>query len=206
VYDAATNAWHERAALVNGRYKRHRSNCQARFNGEPVVGDFENGNLYAYDLAYFSDNGAEQKWLRSWRALAPGQNNLFRTLHRRLQLDCQTGVGLSGYTGFETLDLLLAESGDTLTTESGDSFLVSFAVTQGSDPKMMLRWSDDGGHTWSHEHWKDVGRIGATQTRVIWTRLGATLKSRDRVYEVSGSDPVVTAIMGADLILDGTNA
>jgi hypothetical protein len=206
VFDAATNAWHERAALDRGRFRRHRSNCQARFNAAPLVGDFENGNLYAFDLAYYSDNGAEQKWLRSWRVLAPGQNNLKRTIHRRLQLDCQTGVGLSGYGAFDSVDLLAAETGDVLTTESGEALLVSLAITDGADPQMMLRWSDDGGHTWSNEHWQPVGRIGATQTRIIWNRLGATLKSRDRVYEVSGADPVVTAIMGADLILDGTNA
>jgi hypothetical protein len=175
VFDAATNAWHERAALVDGRFRRHRSNCQARFNAAPLVGDFENGNLYALDLARFNDNGAEQKWLRSWRALAPGQNDMKRTLHRRLQLDCQTGVGLSG---------------------SG--------VAQ--DPQMMLRWSDDGGHTWSYEYWRSMGRIGRTETRVLWNRLGATLKSRDRVYEVSGADPVIIALMGAELTVEQTDA
>jgi hypothetical protein len=33
-----------------------------------------------------------------------------------------------------------------------------------------------------------------------------TLKIRDRVYEVSGTDPVKIAIMGAELIMDPTNA
>ena len=206
VYDAATGAWHERAAYLNGRFKRHRSNCQARFNGDPLVGDFENGNLYAYDLTYYSDNGAAQKWLRSWRALGPGQNDLKRTLHRRLQLDCQVGVGLPGYTTQDTVDLLATELGDLIVTEDGEGILVSLAVTPGADPQVMLRWSDDGGHTWSNEHWKSMGRIGRTETRVIWTRLGATLKSRDRVYEVSAADPVVTAIMAADLLIEGTGA
>ena len=27
---------------------------------------------------------------------------------------------------------------------------------QGSTPKAMLRWSDDGGFTWSNEHWTNV--------------------------------------------------
>jgi hypothetical protein len=70
----------------------------------------------------------------------------------------------------------------------------------------MLRWSDDGGHTWSNEHWKSMGRIGETGARVIWRRLGMTMKLRDRVYEVSGTDPVKIAIMGAELIMDRTNA
>jgi hypothetical protein len=60
----------------------------------------------------------------------------------------------------------------------------------------MLRWSDDGGHTWSSEHWKSMGAIGKFGKRTIWRRLGATMKIRDRVYEVSGTDPVRIYIMG----------
>jgi hypothetical protein len=33
-----------------------------------------------------------------------------------------------------------------------------------------------------------------------------TLKLRDRVYEVSGTDPVKIAITGAELIMSGTSA
>jgi hypothetical protein len=174
VYDAATEAWHERAGWINGEFTRHRSNCQMAFNNQIVVGDFENGNLYAFDLDVYADNGNIQKWLRSWRALPTGQNNLKRTAHHSLQLDCETGVGLN--------------------------------LGQGSDPQVMLRWSDDAGHTWSNEHWSPVGKIGAYYHRVFWRRLGMTLKLRDRVYEVSGTDPVKTVIMGAELILSGTNA
>ena len=77
---------------------------------------------------------------------------------------------------------------------------------QGSDPQVMLRWSDDGGHTWSNEHWVSVGKIGQYGHRAIWRRLGMTTKLRDRVYEVSMTDPVKTAIVGAELVLSPTNA
>jgi hypothetical protein len=77
---------------------------------------------------------------------------------------------------------------------------------QGFNPQVMLRWSDDGGHTWSNEHWVSIGKIGEYYRRAIWRRLGMTLKLRDRVYEVSGTDPVKIAIMGAELILSPTNA
>jgi len=174
VYDAATQAWHERAGFVNGEFTRHRSNCQMAFNNKVVVGDFQNGNIYSFDLEDYADNGQIQKWLRSWRALPTGENNLKRTAHHSLQLDCESGTGLN--TG------------------------------QGSDPQVMLRWSDDGGHTWSNEHWVSIGKIGEYYRRAIWRRLGMTLKLRDRVYEVSGTDPVKIAIMGAELILSPTNA
>jgi Phage stabilisation protein len=174
VYDVSTQAWHERAGWLNGAFTRHRSNCQCNFLGNTIVGDFENGNIYKMSLDVYADNGNIQKWLRSWRALPSGQNNLKRTAHHTLQLNCESGVGLND--------------------------------GQGSDPQAMLRWSDDGGHTWSNEHWAPMGKIGAHSQRVFWRRLGMTVKLRDRVYEVSGTDPVKVAIMGAELILSPTNA
>jgi hypothetical protein len=51
-----------------------------------------------------------------------------------------------------------------------------------------------------------MGQIGQFSHRVFWRRLGMTLKLRDRVYEVSGTDPVKVAIMGAELQVSGTNA
>jgi hypothetical protein len=174
VYDVATQAWHERAGWNNGEFTRHRSNCQMAFNNKIVVGDYENGNIYAFDLEDYSDNGSIQKWLRSWRALPTGQNNLKRTAQHSLQLDIEAGTGLN--------------------------------LGQGSDPEVMLRWSDDGGHTWSNEHWAQIGKIGEYYRRVFWRRMGMTLKLRDRVYELSGTDPVKISIMGAELILSPTNA
>lgn len=203
VYDAATGAWHQRSSYsaiapsnggfseafneeafyivqaltpsgASGIFSRHRSNCQCNFQGNIIVGDYANGNVYTFELNVFEDNGIAQRWLRSWRALPTGQNNLKRTANHSLQLECETGVGI--------------------------------ATGQGSDPQAMLRWSDDGGHTYSNEHWASMGKIGATGTRVIWRRLGMTLKLRDRVYEVSGSDPVRIYLTGAELLLSGTNA
>ena len=207
VYDVATQAWHERAGWDNGAFTRHRGNCQMAFNNKILIGDFENGNVYAFDLTDYSDNGGIQKWLRRWRALPTGQNNLKRTAQHSLQLDIESGVGLNGSMIAETI-YLLTENDEYLITESGD-YLISddtTPVTQGSDPQVMLRWSDDGGHTWSNEHWAPIGKIGEYYRRVFWRRLGMTLKLRDRVYEVSGTDPVKIDIMGAELILSPTNA
>jgi hypothetical protein len=65
---------------------------------------------------------------------------------------------------------------------------------QGSDPQVMLKWSDDGGNIWSNEHWVTAGAIGTYRTRVKWTRLGS---ARDRVFEVAMSDPVPWRIVDA---------
>lgn len=207
VYDVATGAWHERAGWLNDAFTRHRGNAQMSFSNEIVIGDYINGNIYAYDMNVYDDNGDIQKWLRSWRALPTGENNLRRTTQHSLQLDCETGVGLNGIDPLDTvINLLTTETLALLTTESGADILLDYATTQGANPQIMLRWSDDGGHTWSSEHWKSMGRIGRYGFRTIWRRLGMTLKIRDRVYEISSTDPVKLAINGAELILSPTNA
>jgi hypothetical protein len=207
VYDVATQAWHERAGFDNGEFTRHRSNCQMSFGNNVIVGDYQNGNIYAFDLEDYSDNGGIQKWLRSWRALPTGQNNLKRTAQHSLQLDIESGTGLNGSMIVEVI-YLQTEDGDYLVTESGNRLIAEqqTVITQGSDPEVMLRWSDDGGHTWSNEHWAKIGKIGEYYRRVFWRRLGMTVKLRDRVYELSGTDPVKISIMGAELILSPTNA
>jgi len=206
VYDVSTQLWHERAGFENGLFVRHRSNCQMSFNDEVVVGDYEDGRIYAFDLDVYVDDTQTQKWLRSWRALPTGQNNLKRTAHHSLQLDAETGVGLSVTPDYDA-ENLITESGDYLMTESGDYLTTtSYFGAPGYNPQVMLRWSDDAGHTWSNEHWNSMGKIGSYGTRTIWRRLGMTEKIRDRVYEVSGTDPVKIAIMGAELFVTPTSS
>jgi len=241
VYDVSTQLWHERAGFENGQFVRHRSNCQMSFNDEIVVGDYEDGRVYAFDLDVYADDDQIQKWLRSWRALPTGQNNLKRTAHHSLQLDAETGIGLNAYPAYAGEDLatesgniivaefvqgyLTTQAGDQLVTEAGDGNepLVTqvqpaedyngyaleteaYTAAPGYDPQVMLRWSDDAGHTWSNEHWNSMGKLGAYGTRTIWRRLGMTEKIRDRVYEVSGTDPVKIAIMGAELFVTPTSS
>jgi hypothetical protein len=185
-----------------------------------------------------------QKWLRSWRALPTGANDLKRTAQHSLQLDAETGAIDASVTttpividvsapddkllteGGDVIaweypfsDLILTESGDILTQEDGGGLAIAQTIEIGGalliekgrlqataiDPQVMLRWSDDGGHTWSNDHWRSMGKTGTYGTRVIWRRLGMTLKLRDRVYEVSGTDQTKIAIMGAELIMSPTN-
>lgn len=93
-------------------------------------------------------------------------NNLKRMIVSFFQLDARIGVGLDG------------------------------APPVGLDPQVMLRYSDDGGNTWSTEQTRSLGKIGEYLTRVIWRRLGMT---RKRVFEVKVSDPVSVTILGAEV-------
>jgi hypothetical protein len=70
---------------------------------------------------------------------------------------------------------------------------VGLTANQGSDPKMSIRWSDNGV---DFNNWKELsmGKKGARGIRAFLRRLGI---SRSRTYQIRGSDPVKTAILGA---------
>lgn len=96
-------------------------------------------------------------------------NGLKNVFVKSLQLDMETGIGL---------------------VESTE---------QGYDPQVMMRFSDDGGKTWSNETWVSAGKLGEYKTRCIWRRLG---RSRDRVFEISMSDPVSCTWLSAEIELE----
>lgn len=169
VYDLSTNFWHERTYLNVVEQKRHRAECHAVGYGLNLVGDHENGNVYALDPEVYTDNGVSIVRTRTSPHIS---KEMKRAFYSHFQLDLETGVGLDG-TG------------------------------QGTDPIVSLEWSDDGGHTWSNEHYAKMGKIGQKRWRAIWRRLG---HSRDRVFRVKTSEPVKVALIGADLgIEEGTS-
>jgi hypothetical protein len=68
------------------------------------------------------------------------------------------------------------------------------ASGQGSDPRIMMRYSNDGGKTWSNEIDAGGGAQGEYGTRAIWNRCGA---GRKRVFEVSVTDPIPWRVLNA---------
>ena len=176
VYDVATQAWHERAGWDTPLGQFTRHRSNCQCNF--------GGNIIVGDY----ENG-----------------NIY-TLNLNVYAD---NGGIQKWlrswralpTGQNTLKRT-AQHSLQLDCESGTGLITG----QGSDPELMLRWSDDGGHTWSNEHLSKMGKIGEYYRRVFWRRLGMTLKLRDRVYEVSMTDPVKVAIMGAELLISPTNA
>lgn len=96
-----------------------------------------------------------------------------RIRHRKLQIDVETGLGPE--------PPLLDGQGKP------------------RDPQMMLCWSNDSAHTWSNIYTKGCGQSGEYKKRVFWGRLGAP---RDRVYEMSVTDPIDWKIIDAYLDAD----
>ena len=76
---------------------------------------------------------------------------------------------------------------------------VGLITGQGSNPMAMLQWSDDGGSTWSTEHWMPIGMEGQYKARAIWRRLGM---ARDRIFQVAVSDPVNWVIISCEVVAE----
>ena len=75
---------------------------------------------------------------------------------------------------------------------------VGITTGQGSDPQVMMQYSDDGGKTWSFELWGTIGQIGQYFTILDWRRLG---RSKQRIFRFKITDPVQRAFLG--LWMDG---
>jgi hypothetical protein len=176
VYDVSTQAWHERAGWNTALGEFTRHRSNCQCN---FGGNTVVGD-YENGNIYTLDLNvyADNGGIQKWLRSWRALPTGTNTLRRTAQHSLQ----------------LDCESGTGLNTG------------QGSDPELMLRWSDDGGHTWSNEHLSKMGKIGEYYRRVFWRRLGMTMKLRDRVYEVSQTDPVKAVIVGAELLISPTNA
>lgn len=161
VYDANTRLWHERASFVNGQYTRWEAQEYTYFDGEHLVCDYQKGKIYKIKMDTYKYGDDVRKWVRSFRAPSSGG---LPARHKRMLLEIESGVGLTG----------------------------------GTEQTVMMRWSDDGGHTWSSEKTRDMGAIGVYNKRLIWERLGMT-KGQPRIYEISGTSPVKTVLLNAYL-------
>jgi hypothetical protein len=201
-YDFTTSLWHKWLWVdSNNVYHRHRSNCAAVFQDIVVVGDWENGNLYQLDQSEYTDNGDEIRRLRRAPHLVA---DLQRQYFDELQIQFQPGVGAGGFSRDRNTYI-----GDPYTIPLNDPLTIGVQeiVVLGNanqinpndtlyNPKAMLRWSNDGGSTWSKEYWQDIGQQGKYKHRAMWRRLGM---ARDRVFEVVVTDPVKAVIISANL-------
>lgn len=161
-YDVSTGMWHKRAWRDSlNVLHRHRSNCATLFNGEIIVGDYQNGSLYGLSQSANTDNGDTIPCIRRAPHLVKDYDRVF---YQSLQLYFQPGVG----------------------TQSG----------QGSDPQAILEWSDDGGSTYGNQHLASLGKVGKYKNRCIWRQLG---QARDRVFQVTVTDPVYRVLISAEL-------
>jgi hypothetical protein len=177
VYDVSTQMWHERSFRGAGKATdtAHRSRCHAFAFGKHLVGDWASGNVYQMSIpvakgsgwSFADDFGNPIRRVRRAPHISTEQEWI---LHSSMQIDIEAGLGPQ--------PPLLDGSGNP------------------RDPQLMMRWSDDGGKTWSNERIMNCGQAGNFKTRAITRRLG---RSRDRIYEVAATDPVPWRIVDAYL-------
>lgn len=66
---------------------------------------------------------------------------------------------------------------------------------QGSDPQLLLDWSEDDGRTFGNAISASVGAVGEYRHETRYNRLGM---SRSRTFRLRGSDPVNYTILGIE--------
>lgn len=157
--------WHRRAIFSNGLWLRHWGNNHVFAYGKNVIGDYQSGNLYAFNLNSSLDAGQQRRWLRSWRALPQPSDD--PTRFDSLRVDMVTGL----------------------------------VVPAGTNPQVVLRWSDDGGSVWRGSRIGAAGKTGETARRVKFNRLGSTKRNAglDRTFELSSSDVFGVGLVGVEL-------
>lgn len=71
---------------------------------------------------------------------------------------------------------------------------VGLSSGQGSNPVVMMSFSDDGGKTWSSPRNASMGPIGQYRYRATWNACGSY---RNRIIKFRVSDPVKVVFLGA---------
>lgn len=102
-FDFSTGLWHERSYLSSTGEKPHRASCGTVAFGEVVVGDRENGKLYTYDLAYYSDDGDPIRRVRQTPHISQNEK---RIRFNAFELLTEPGVGLASGQGSAPVVLL----------------------------------------------------------------------------------------------------
>lgn len=168
------------------------------------------GKTWCYDVAtqlwheraYSApDTGIESQWRPSCHVMLGSQH---------LVGDCQDGrmyvLDLDYFTddGDAILRLRATATQDQLQTrlffhELHVDMEAGVGLPDGSPATLMLRYSNDGAHTWSNVKEASVGLSGQYGARARFRRLG---QGRNRTWEISMTDPVRFVVMGA--LVDAT--
>ncbi len=158
-YDISQNLWHERGFWVEGagNYIADRAMCHVFAFGKHLVGDWASGNVYELSSNFYDDDGAIIRGNRRSPTLSKENVWLYYS-----QIEFVMETGLAPATPL--ID--------------GDG--------QPRPPQIMLRWSDDGGKTWSNTYLLSLGFQGEYNKRVIKRMLG---RGRKRLWDVAWTDP-----------------
>lgn len=161
--------WHQRGYWVQAAalYIADRAMCHTFNFGKHLVGDWASGNIYDLSSKYYDDAGA---LIRGWRRTPTlGKENKW-VYYDQIEFVMETGLAPS-----------------TRLTDG---------LGQVRPAQILLRWSNDGGKTWSNWYFLSVGKQGEYDKRVIKRMLG---RARKRLWDVVWTDPYPFSFNGAFL-------
>lgn len=155
VYDIGEDKWHKRCwSDEEGNLDRWRANCFAPFNNQLIVGDFENGNLYALNLDLYLDNGDPIVRVRSFPHVTSENDRL---IHKNLILAMEVGDEMDTSTN-DQYQVSLRWS-DNAGRSYGDSVLQSMGAT--GEYNTSIQWN----------------RLGLARDRVYEASWSAPMKT-----------------------------
>lgn len=190
VFDLATGEWHERQSHDQENW-RWGFACVHPTDGSVIVGQtsivdpislFDGKIIAKLSPTVYADAYAEGEYslIRTEWVYQPVYSEGKTAFHHRLEMGFEVGVGLE---------------------EENEGIIDGATVIGGgTDPVVMLDYSDDGGVTWKSLPNKRLGSIGEYQKRVVWHALGS---SKNRVYRGSVSDPVRVTLIDTQLEVTG---
>lgn len=163
----------------------------------------EAGKTWAYDAA--TGQWAERAYRKNNNTLTRVRDNCHVFYQRKhLVGDFETGeifeLDLDTYTD-NGAPIPRIKSFQHMTANNARQFFRSLTLDMqagvgvgADDPQVSLRWSDDGGNTWSAMLTTSIGKIGQYMYKPNFNRLGM---GRDRVFEVSTTANAKIALQGA---------
>ena len=205
-YDLTTKQWHKRTYIDNNG-KQHReltafyasvgsaesiatsvsSPAGAPLSGsivypKTIIGQgWANGEIYALDPSYYTDNGQPIVMKRSFPHQV--QDMKFIT-HAAFVADFATG-GIEGYA-----------EGSPFGSDFNGDFGSDFGGAAVQGPAVGMRVSNDGGNTWGNTRLKGLVTSGHYRSMMRWRGTGM---ARDRVYELTFVYPGPCALNGGYL-------
>ena len=186
VFDELTGEWHERGFLnpSTGEYEEELGTIECSFNGKHIAGERRDGlvadaTLPGFGIYEVSEQFTENNvWYTDSVAHAAGVDTIIRRERISPQFSDPDGRLLT----CSELELLF-ENG--FANSNG----------QGSDPKVTLYISHDGGNTWGNGITRSIGMIGKYKDRCVFHRLGSSHKF---TFKIEMTDPIAWKLANAN--------
>ena len=176
VYDLVNGRWHERQSTSDGSLNSYRVSHMVTAYERVLVGDSFTGNIGSLSSDIYTEYGLLTPRFITSRPF-DNVGNPVRVLS--VEAFVESGAGLAN-------DI-------TVNTSSSE------AAVGGSDPKITLSWSDDGGYNFDGIISRSMGKIGQFSERPIWNRLGSFPRQRVLKFEVSSPTKSTLIKVEADI-------